>query len=123
MTNRPMREIKASIRVTGARRIASIEAAKRKVKDGQFYFIRRHGGYFRAGAHGYCHEVAGAGIFTAETARKYLDVEGLSVVPLKSMRAVLIGRIAEFSDAINSMRAMLYEPDSIANNNGGKSNG
>lgn len=44
-----MREIKASDKVTGARRIASIEAARRKVKDGELYFIRRHGRCFGMG--------------------------------------------------------------------------
>ena len=108
-----MREIKASDKVTGAQRIASIEAARRKVKDGELYFIRRHGGYFRPGAHGYCQDVAGAGLFTAEKARAYLDVNGLSVVPLKAMRETLIGQAAELAKSMEALRAMLYNPFSM----------
>ena len=108
-----MREIKASDKVTGARRIASIEAARRKVKDGELYFMRRHGAYFRPGAHGYCQDVAAAGLFTAEKARVCLDVNGLSVVPLKHMRETLMGQAAEFSRSMETIKAMLYNPFSL----------
>jgi hypothetical protein len=80
-----MKEIAASTRVTGKRRIASVEAARRKVRDGGIYLIRRHGSFFRPDAHGYTTELAAAGVFDGATARRYLDVEGLSVVPARSL--------------------------------------
>ncbi len=107
--------IKTSDKATGARRTASIEAAKRRVRDDQFYFIRRHGSFFRPGAHGYCDDVAGAGVFDGATARRYLDVEGLSLLPLRSMRRVLKNHIATMSEAVAAMQTMLRDPASIAN--------
>ena len=107
--------IKTSDKATGARRAASIEAAKRKVCDDQFYFIRRHGAFFRPGAHGYCDDIAGAGVFDGTTARNYLDVEGLSLLPLRSMRRVLKNHITTMSEGVTAMQSMLRDPASIAN--------
>lgn len=70
----------------GKGRRKSIEACQKRIVDTDDYFIRRHGGWFREGAHGYTDDIAAAGIFSAEDARKYIDVEGLSVVPFKSAR-------------------------------------
>ncbi len=84
-----MKEIKATTRYRGERRWKSIEAARRKVKDGQMYFLRRHGSWFRPDAHGYTRELCAAGIYDSKTARNYLDVEGLSVVSLRSMKYVI----------------------------------
>lgn len=109
-----MREIKASTKVTGARRWASVEAAKGKVKNGEYYFILRYGSFFRPGAHRYCSNVAEAGVFTAEKARSCLDVEGISVVPVRSMRAELIAKINEATDALAVLRTMLNEPAKFA---------
>jgi hypothetical protein len=80
-----MREIKASTKVHGTRRNASVEAARRRVRDGELYLIRRHGGFFRPGAHGYTIHLAAAGLFDAKVARSYLSVDGLSVVPVGSV--------------------------------------
>lgn len=75
-----LNEITASERARGKNRERSVAAARRKVKDGALYLIRRHGQWFRPGAHGYTSEVSDAGLFDAKEARGYLDVEGLSVV-------------------------------------------
>lgn len=72
--------IMASEKARGKTRIRSVEAARRKVEDYQIYLIRRHGQWFRPGAHGYTSEVNDAGLFLAHEARGYLDVEGVSVV-------------------------------------------
>jgi hypothetical protein len=110
--------------MTGARRTASIEAAKRRVRDDQFYFIRRHGSFFRPGAHGYCDDIAGAGVFDGATARNYLDVEGLSLLPLRSMRKIIKNHIVTTNHPIPTMKAgvatmqaMLRDPASFANGN------
>ena len=50
------------------------------------YFIRRHGAFFRPNACGYCTDIAGAGVFSGDTARTYLDVEGLTIHPVESYR-------------------------------------
>lgn len=84
-----MKEIKATTRYRGSRRWESVEAARRKVKDGQMYFLRRHGSWFRPDAHGYTIELCAAGIYDSETARDYLDVEGLSVVSVRSMKEAI----------------------------------
>jgi hypothetical protein len=102
-----MREIIASTRVTGKRRIASIDAAKRKVRDGSLYLIRRHGGYFRPEAHGYTTDLAAAGVFDGQTARGYLDVEGLSVVPVKSVIRRVKADIIEAEHNAQTLRDML----------------
>lgn len=47
------------------------------------HFIRRHGAFFRPNAQGYCTDIAGAGVYSAEEARRYLDVEGLTIHPVR----------------------------------------
>lgn len=109
-----MKEIKASTKVTGARRMASIEAARRKVRDGQVYLIRRHGAFFRRDAHGYTTHLAAAGLFSAAAARNYLDVEGLSVVPARSMVAAIIVHADDAAKASVDLRNMLFIVDPSA---------
>lgn len=46
------------------------------------HLIRRHGAFFRPDAHGYCTDIVGAGVFSGEVARQYLDVEGLTIHPI-----------------------------------------
>lgn len=99
--------IHASEKVTGKRRWASVEAARRRVKDGQMYFISRHGSWFRPDAHGYTDELAAAGIYDAKTARGYLDVNGLSVVPVLSMKAHIERQIAIHQKAAVALRDIL----------------
>lgn len=99
--------IMASTKVGGKRRQTSIAAQKRRVKDGQWYLIRRHGAYFRPGAHGYTVHLAAAGIFDAAKARSYLDVEGVSVVPLVSVRAKIEAEIFEYKTAVTGLQDLL----------------
>lgn len=70
----------------GKRFFKSVEACKKRVRDDEDYFIRRHGGWFRPNAQGYTCDIAEAGLFPGVEARKYLDVDGLVVVPLASAR-------------------------------------
>lgn len=102
-----MREIKASDKVSGTRRWRSIEAAQRKVKDGELYLIRRHGAWFRPEGHGYTALLCVAGVFDARRARGYLDVEGLSVVPLRSMVKTMKAELAESEAATIGLRKLL----------------
>lgn len=102
-----MREIKPSDKTSGPRRWRSIEAAKRKVKDGEVYLIRRHGTWFRPDAHGYTAYLAAAGTFSAARARDYLDVEGLSVVPLRSIVRTARAELAEAESVAAGLRKLL----------------
>lgn len=65
-----------------------------RVKKGEF-FIRRHGGWFRPGAHGYTDDIAQAGTFSAEDARSYMQAEGVTAVPVKSMRGEIWRQVGE----------------------------
>jgi hypothetical protein len=102
-----MREITASTKVRGARRNASVAAAQRKVRDGSIYLIRRHGAFFRPKAEGYTSVLANAGLFDAATARGYLGVEGLSVVPVKSVVKRAKAECAAAEAALASLRGFL----------------
>ena len=51
------------------------------------HLIRRHGGWFRPNAQGYTTSLADAGIYPGKTARRYLDVEGLTIHPVASVLA------------------------------------
>jgi hypothetical protein len=107
-------EIAASTKVRGKRWLASVLAAERKVKDDQFYFIRRHGSYFRPLASGYTNHLGAAGIYTGEVARKYLSVEGLSVIPLKRMRERLKAEHKRASLESQTLAHMLVNPHDLA---------
>lgn len=83
------------------------DAALRQVVDGQRYFIRRHGGWFRPHANGYTMEIARAGTYTAREARHYLrSVEDIEIVPVASahplIRAQIAAKIAELA-ALSAM--------------------
>lgn len=68
----------------------SLEAAKKRVNDGDMYLIRRHGAWFRPDAHGYTTDITRAGVFHGTVARGYLEVDGLSLVRLKSMADAIV---------------------------------
>lgn len=102
-----MARIEASTKVRGKRRMASVDAAKRKVKDDALYLITRHGGWFRPHAQGYTMDVADAGIFPGREARGYLDVEGLSLVPVEDMRHRLELEMRELQRKMNDARAKI----------------
>lgn len=85
----------------------AVNVAEKRVVDGEMYLISRHGGWFRPNAQGYCTAVAEAGIYDAATARSYLCVEGLSVVPLSKMRTQIEAEIAEMERKIAANRTLL----------------
>jgi hypothetical protein len=51
------------------------------------YLIRRHGGWFRPNAQGYCTDICDAGIYDRDDAIRYLDVEGLTIHPARTLLA------------------------------------
>lgn len=63
----------------------SLAACQKRVQADSEYFIRRHGGWFRPGAHGYTNELAEAGVFAGADAKGYLQAEGVSLIPVASM--------------------------------------
>lgn len=78
-----------------------------KVKDGDMYFVRRHGGWFRPGAHGYTNDIASAGEFTADQARGYMQAEGVTVVSIYGARKEIFKEMQE-TFARASKLASLY---------------
>lgn len=80
-----MVRIEARHRSGGLTYREAVNVARKRVVDGELYLISRHGGWFCPGALGYCTTYADAGVFSARDARSYLDVEGLSVVPLSAV--------------------------------------
>src|SRR6185312_6918413 len=85
----------------------SIAEARSKVVDGELYFISRHGGYFRPHAQGYTSILAHASLFTAPVARAYLDVEGLSVIPLSSVRDSLKDYLRRAEKDVAALRVLI----------------
>ena len=79
----------------GKARWRSVESARKKIKDGQIYLLRRHGGFFRPGAHGYTADLWSAGLFGPDEARGYLDAEGVSATPLADYRDRVVKDIAD----------------------------
>lgn len=59
-----------------------------RVKDG-LHYLRRHGGWFRPEAAGYTDDIAQAGVYTADVARNYMQAEGVTAVPVSSMRGAI----------------------------------
>lgn len=84
----------------------AVKVARKRIKDGRSYLISRHGGWFRPGAQGYTRELAHAGIFTATEARDYIDIDGLSVMPLSAMAGALDAEIVATEQALESLRAI-----------------
>lgn len=93
---------------------AAIRDAKAEVKDDEFYFICRHRGYFRPGAHGYTDRIARAGLFSAEKARSYLDVEGVSLIPLSSATDELERLRRQAQEDADQLQLMICEPEQFA---------
>lgn len=102
-----MREIKASTRVRGKLRDRSVAAARAKVKRDELYLIRRHGSWFRPDAHGYTMNLGDAGIYKGWQAIQYLDVEGLSVVPLGSLHAKLTTELVAAAREVHGLTELL----------------
>ena len=101
-----MRRIQVRRRPGGLTFVEAVNVARKRVQDGEVYLISRHGGWFRPGAHGYCSSFSEAGVFDAATARGYLDVEGLSVVPISSLRGDVAAEMTALNSKLASLRAM-----------------
>jgi len=102
-----MKEISAAWKTARGKTLwRSVEAAKKKVKDDQFYLIRRHGAFFRPDGRGYTIELSAAGIYNGATARSYLDVDNLSVIPLKSAKKQISQTLRLFEDQVRNLREM-----------------
>lgn len=89
----------------------SVAVARKRIKDGP-YLISRHGGWFRPDAQGYTNSLSEAGIFTADEARRYIDVDGLSVVPAGHVITGIDWEIADLEKrlaAAKSLRAAIAQ--------------
>lgn len=73
------------------------------------YLIWRHGAFFRPNARGYTTDFSAAGIYSGVEARRYLDVEGLTVVPVESMKADVEAEIASLDERASRLRAALAQ--------------
>jgi hypothetical protein len=89
---------------------AAIAEARSKVVDGELYLLSRHGGYFRPHARGYTGSMATAGLFSAAVARRYLDVEGLSVIPLSSVVDRMREELEKLEKEVAALRIKIREP-------------
>jgi len=92
---------------SGKARLRSIESCRKRVKDGESYLLRRHGAWFRPKAEGYTTEIAAAGAFDAAAARSYLDVEGLSAVPLKAMAPTILAELVRSKERTALLETLL----------------
>lgn len=95
--------IQASTKARGKNLWRSISAAQAKVRDEAIYLIKRHGGYFRPGAHGYTDRLAEAGLYLGKEARRYLDVDGLSLIPIEAVIQTMVAEREEAQRAIKSL--------------------
>ena len=73
----------------------------------RLYFIRRHGGYFCPGAHGYTTDISHAGIFEETVARRYLQAEGVTIHTISEQRDKVLAEIAEHKAAIHGLEQTL----------------
>jgi len=105
MTQKP---IAASDKMKGKKRLESLEKARRKVRpDGLYLIVKRHSGWFRPGAHGYTDKLGEAGTFTGADAVDYLEVEGISLWPLVTVRAIVMNQIVAVSAEMAGLTALL----------------
>ena len=100
-----MKEIKAVSR-PGLTSYQTVSVARKRVTPGT-YLIRRHGLWFRAEANGYSPNLSEAGTFDAAAARDYLCVEGLSVVPIGSLRGKIEMEISGLQERIVALGGLL----------------
>lgn len=59
---------------------------------GVLYFLKRHGGYFRPGAHGYTQDILEAGIFSREEANRYRCVDSpiVEIIAIEDLRQIAV---------------------------------
>lgn len=100
-----MKEITARFSA-GLTSYEAVEVARKRVASGPF-LIKRHGSWFRPEAKGYTPILSDAGVFDADAARDYLCVEGLSVVPLESLRERIEEEISDLEERQIRLIALL----------------
>lgn len=59
------------------------------------HFLRRNGGWFRPKAQGYTDDIAQAGIFTTAEVMDYMKAEGVTAVPVASMKQDIWKQVRE----------------------------
>lgn len=91
----------------GKVRVKSLAAAERRVQDGEQYFIKREGAWFRPGAHGYTMELSEAGLFAGKTAKHFLSAEGVSLVPVQLMMVRIRKQVGEHLGAAARLSEMM----------------
>ncbi len=87
-----------------------VARARAKVDPMGLYLIRRDGGLFRHDARGYTIDIAHAGIFVGSETWEYLDVEGLDLIPLTSVRDRII---AEMGDTLEKAATRVSQLHSL----------
>lgn len=83
----------------------SAAVARKRIKDG-LYMIRRHGGWFRPQAQGYTRDLSDAGVFNAAECRRFIDVDGLSVVPIGTIADQVATEIADTERKLSDLRKL-----------------
>ena len=58
----------------------------------KFYFLKRHGNYFRPEARGYTSDVLEAGIYSKEQARSYEGIDSpiVEIIPISDLRDIVV---------------------------------
>lgn len=74
--------------------VQRVERAQKRVDPKALYLIRRNGVLFRPNAQGYTQNLADAGVWHGNEARKYLDAEGVDLIPLTSVRDRIVFEMA-----------------------------
>ena len=69
------------------------------------FVIRRHGAFFRPNAAGYTNHVIAAGFYTADEAKPYRDVEGVTIEPLSRYREEAQETIARAQRVLHALSA------------------
>ncbi|KAA1057205.1 hypothetical protein [Azospirillum argentinense] len=90
----------------GLTRAEAVAVARKRIKDGTTYLISRHGGWFRPGAQGYARHLSEAGLFSADEARGYIDVDGLSVIPAGAILTWIDWEIADLEKRLASAKEL-----------------
>jgi len=102
-----MREITAKGK--GPNWLRSLTAARGRVDDETRYFIRRNGAYFRPKAAGYTNHLASAGIYTGKEARRYLDAQGVALIPINAMAKELRAEADGYRGQIETLMTLVQQ--------------
>jgi len=79
----------------------------------RLYFLKRHGGFFKPGAHGYTDDIFQAGIFEHDKAMSYGDVESprVEVIPIHELRDDVVLALEDARKAARSAIGLLQVMD------------